>query len=131
MVKGPDVLKLVSDDVPVRGRIVDSKNNPVSGANVETVWVWTGPDGTLDGWEAAAKEAGTDFQQLRRRIRPLTYGPQPTLVPTVRTDANGWFTLRGLGRERLADLIISGPAIETTLLHVRSRRERYQGAVRF
>ena len=38
----------------------------------------------------------------------------PPLFPAVKADEQGRFTLRGIGRERIASLLISGPKIETT-----------------
>ena len=125
--KGDNVLRLASDDVPIRGRILDIEGRPVVGALVRAVNIWQPPDGNLDSWEATAKKSGTDHWELLRALRPITFsqaliGERPSAAPTVHTDAAGWFTLKGVGRERLVDLIVSGRNIETTLLHVRSRR---------
>ena len=46
-----DVLKLVLDDVPVRGRLVNSEGRPIAGAKIEVVSVVT-QDRPLDAWEA-------------------------------------------------------------------------------
>jgi len=51
----------------------------------------------------------------------LFTGVRPPLVASVHTGANGWFTLAGLGRERIAEIRISGPGIETADVLVRSR----------
>ncbi len=125
--KGDNVLRLAGDDVPIRGRILDTDGRPVAGALVRAINIWEAPEGNLDAWEAAAKKSGTDHWELLRALRPITFsqaliGEPPSAAPAVQTDATGWFTLKGVGRERVADLVVSGPRIETTLLHVRSRR---------
>jgi beta-lactamase regulating signal transducer with metallopeptidase domain/5-hydroxyisourate hydrolase-like protein (transthyretin family) len=124
--KGTNILKLVPDDVPIHGRILDAQGRPVSGALVQTINVWEGRDGSLDAWETAAQEPQAVDWHLIEKLRALDYSyafaPRPALVPAVRTDTTGWFTLKGIGRERIADVAVSGAGIETMLLHVRSRR---------
>ncbi len=129
--KGGNVLRLASDDVPIRGRILDIEGRPVAGALVRAVNIWEAPDGNLDIWEKAAKERDTDHWNLFGVLRPITFsqtliGERPSAAPAVQTDAAGWFTLKGVGRERLADLVISGPRIETTLLAPLAARGRHQ-----
>ena len=38
-------------------------------------------------------------------------------VPSVRTDAEGRFTLNGVGRDRVVELLVAGKGIETTSLY--------------
>ncbi|MGQ0637173.1 MAG: M56 family metallopeptidase [Planctomycetaceae bacterium] len=120
-------LTLVPDDVPVRGRILDIQGRPVAGAKIEAVSVWEGQQQSLAAWEKAAKEPSANYFSARAATRPLVNGnflsgPRATAVPVVHTAADGWFTLKGLGRERIAEVFVSGPAIETHYLHVRSRQ---------
>jgi protocatechuate 3,4-dioxygenase beta subunit len=122
-----NVLKLAADDVPIHGRILDTEGRPVSGARVQAINAWAGHDGTLESWERAAQQPKAVEWRLRGKLRPQNFsfapfGTRPPLVPAVRTDATGWFTLKGVGRERIVDIAVSGPGIETLLLHVRSRR---------
>ncbi len=117
----PAVLKLVRDDVPVRGRLVNIEGQPIAGAAVRTVSVFSGMDGTLDTWVAATKQRGADWNTADRGLRRIN-GANSAIVPVVRTDADGRFTLRGIGRERIADILVSAPNVETRLLHVLSRQ---------
>ena len=122
---GTNVLKLTPDDVPIRGRFLDTEGRPVAGAKVQVINVWQGRGGSLLAWEKIAKTASYSF--LLPTLRPLTdakatSGVRPQVTPPVRTDADGRFTLHGVGRDRLADVLVSAPRLETTLLHVRSRR---------
>ena len=123
--RGTNVLKLAPDDVLIRGRLLDADGRPVAGAPVQTINVWEGRDGSWRAWERKA-ELGT-YKELLRTLRALTDSKataeaRPSVLPPVRTDAEGWFTLRGIGRDRLADVLVSGPRLETTVLHVRSAR---------
>ncbi len=117
-----NVLTLVPDDVPVGGRIVNIEGQPIAGARIETFHITEGIDGTLDAWEAEAKRRAATANLLERHLRYLIAGPQAaTTVLPVLTDADGWFALKGLGRERIASVVISAPGVETTELNVRSR----------
>ncbi len=91
-------LKLVEDDVPVRGRVLDLQGRPVPGARV---------------WVAQLDEAG------RRTIWSPTWEGLPK---DLKTDKDGRFVLKGLGRDRSVLLHISGPTIEHKLLKSRPRR---------
>ena len=147
--KNSDVLTLVRDDVPIRGRILNAEGQPVESATVEAFDFWEGKDGALDAWEAATQEKEADsfsaMRQLRQILRGhwmtfnwvggtgsttarrdvnqgnLFTGTRAPVVPVVHTDANGWFTLKGIGRDRIAEILISAPGIETTQQLVRSR----------
>ena len=103
------------------------KGGPSLARSSQAINLWEGRDGSLDTWEAAARRPGADLKGLEEKLRPINFSngftaPYPTLVPAVRTDANGSVHAAGLGRERLADLAVSAPGIETTPLHVRTRR---------
>jgi len=132
--KKSTVLTLVPDDVPVRGRVLDSEGRPIAGAKIELASIWQGTTGNLDAWEAAAKQPGADALAANKELRPLSIagyamtGDYPLsashllVVPPVRTGDDGWFTLKGLGRDRVAQLYVSGQGIATMPLNVRSQR---------
>jgi RNA polymerase sigma factor (sigma-70 family) len=87
-------LQLVKDDVPIVGRVRDLQGRPVAGATVRFCRVEGGLD--RDAWA----------------------GPPAA----VTTDEQGRFRLSGVGRERTAVLLISGPRIETKIVSVATRR---------
>jgi RNA polymerase sigma factor (sigma-70 family) len=91
-------LKLVPDDVAVRGRVVDLQGRPVSGASVWVEELRDGARGTC--WSKTWKGLTTD----------------------LKTDEDGRFVLRGLGRDRSVLLHISGLTIEHTLLEVSTQK---------
>src|SRR5262249_12515588 len=89
----PDDLtvRLVKDDVPIDGQIVDLQGKPVAGATVRVVEVLATPDEKLDRWlEAlkAVKQQATrlEFEHLPRR---LFAAEVPALSGKVTTDAEG------------------------------------------
>lgn len=113
-------------DVPIRGRIVDTEGRPVAGALLEPLNSDEGKTGSLDAWESATKQPGATFYTCRDQLRRLfgydyTGGPLDRTLPSTKTDADGFFTLEGVGRERLVSVILSGRNIESSMLRLRSR----------
>jgi RNA polymerase sigma factor (sigma-70 family) len=94
--KGEMTLRLVEDDVPVKGRILSLEGRPVAGVAVRVVRVTIGKDVHHSLWQ-------TTWAGL----------PQD-----VKTGPDGRFTLRGLGRDRTALLSLEGPATEHKLIGV-------------
>ena len=132
--KPSSLLTLVPDDVPIRGRLLDSEGRAVAGAKIEVANICRGKNGDLNDWEAAANQPGADEAATGQFVRPLSFsgysmtGDYPLaashvlVVPPVRTDADGRFVLSGVGRDRLVQLYISGPGIATMRIDARSRR---------
>lgn len=87
-------LQLVKDDVPIVGSVRDLQGKPVSGATVRFWRIQGGVE--RDAWE----------------------GPPAA----VTTDARGRFRLTGVGRDREAVLLVSGPRIESKIVHVSTRK---------
>jgi RNA polymerase sigma factor (sigma-70 family) len=92
---GDLTLRLVKDDVPLRGRVLDLEGKPVAGATVR-----------IDDELAVPAEKGTDLTSLRSAAFA-------TLFPPVKTGADGGFQVSGIGRERAATLRVEGPTIAT------------------
>ncbi len=91
-------LKLVSDDVPVHGRVLDLQGRQVSGASV---WV----------------------EELRDDARRTCWSKSwKGLATDLKTDKDGRFVLTGIGRDRSVLLHISGPTIEHRLLEVSTQK---------
>ena len=57
---------------------------------------------------------------MPRQFRFVSRGSP--IVPAVRTDADGRFTFKGLGRDRIVEIVVSAPGIETTQPFLRTRR---------
>jgi RNA polymerase sigma factor (sigma-70 family) len=126
------VIRLVEEGPPIEGRIVDLEGRPVVGASVEAHWIWYEGKGDLAGWIAKARNgaAGNLWQGLQRLAtgavgRKSGQVPRERLIPIVTTTgADGRFKLTGVGRDRIAELMVSGPGIATTQAYVFSRPER-------
>ena len=113
-------LRMVKDDVPIRGRVLDLQGKPVPGVTVTPQRVQAAASESLDRWLAKLKAAEDQVNlitdgELRRKAVPT-----PFLAP-VTTDAEGRFTLTGIGRDRLVELRITGPLIATSEVWVMTR----------
>src|SRR6185437_522159 len=101
-------LRLVPDDVPISGRIIDLEGKPVRGASLRLMQINAAPDEKLDRWLAAARaRKGITFQLEHEYLGRETIAPSPT----VTTDAEGRFRLTGIGRDRLVRAVLDGPTI--------------------
>jgi RNA polymerase sigma factor (sigma-70 family) len=116
-------LRLVTDDVPLEGRVLDLQGKPVAGATVRIDQGVSVPKkGDLTGWLKALKAdkqnpddaEATDLIDLRSPAFAA-------LFPPVRTWADGRFRINRIGRERVASLRVEGPTIATQLVNAMTR----------
>jgi hypothetical protein len=115
-------LRLVRDDIPIEGRILDLEGRPVNGATVTndeilatlgedlTPVIKSGMRGNVPGKYLAASVAG--------------------LPQAITTDRDGRFRLTGIGRERVVSLRISGPTIQSSDIYVMTRLDLKASLVR-
>ncbi len=117
-------VRLSRDDVPVTGRLVDLEGRPVAGATIRVVSISAAPGGDLGPWISAVNARQGNLYQLEFRylkdLRAPMYDRLPEMPPVL-TAPDGRFTIGGIGRERLADLRIEGPAIRTSEASVMTR----------
>ena len=114
-------LQLVMDNEPIRGRIFDIDGQPVSGARLTLLEVWSGSGDDLTAWRKAADEEKADYYSARMKTPVSMNGPQVrSLVQPAVTDADGHFTLRGVGNGRIAELLLEGPGIESAKIFART-----------
>jgi RNA polymerase sigma factor (sigma-70 family) len=119
-------LRLVPDDCPVAGQVVDLQGRPVPGVTARLLHVKAAEREDLRPW----LEAVRGKQGLRLRLegehfpRQLMSPEVPGLPHKVVTDADGRFRLTGIGRDRLVTVRISGPTIATQELHGLTRPGR-------
>ncbi|HEV3260032.1 MAG TPA: hypothetical protein VG013_24400 [Gemmataceae bacterium] len=128
-------LRLVRDDVPITGRVLDLENQPIRNATVRLVRVRKMPGEDLTPWIKDLQAAGSNslFNLGRTRLL-LTYERvmQPVWgvlgVPhSVKTGVDGRFRLSGFGRERVVELAIEGPALEQRRVSVMTRMDSPKG----
>jgi RNA polymerase sigma factor (sigma-70 family) len=108
---GEVTLRLVKDDVPVTGRVLNLEGRPVAGA---TVYVGRVEQVDLTEWLAVRK----------REVLPGTGSIDGDALDgpaAVKTDKDGRFRLTGLGRDRVAHLSIRDPGIESLDVQVIAR----------
>jgi RNA polymerase sigma factor (sigma-70 family) len=107
-------IRLVDEGPPIEGRIVDLEGRPVGGARVQVERLWFARQGTLSEWLAHA--AG---RNPRNSWQGLDLLPTTTEIPIAATTApDGRFRLTGIGRERIAQMLVSSPTIATAELLV-------------
>jgi RNA polymerase sigma factor (sigma-70 family) len=115
-------LRLVKDDVPITGRIIDLQGKPVAGVTLKPHALKAAPAGKLDAWLEAAKTrkdgVPLEYEQLSVSLWPPTLA---ALFPRVATDEEGRFRLTGVGRERVVALILEGPTVEAQEINVVTR----------
>jgi RNA polymerase sigma factor (sigma-70 family) len=114
-------LRLVKDDVPLRGRILNLEGRPVAGVTVRPITVVANAAGDLDRLIKAA-ETNT-WTDLPNAFKPnLVFSAAAAgLTQTTTTGRDGKFTLSGFGRERIVVLRLDGPTIETCLVNAMTR----------
>ncbi len=116
-------LRLVKDDVPIEGRVLDLEGRPVAGATIQ-VRRLIAPQGQpeFEKWLAAMRPnaGGTRPEYPGWSFMELTAGT-PALWPPVHTDADGRFRLTGIGRDRIATLDVTGDSIAFQQIQVITR----------
>ncbi len=115
------VLRLARDDVPIRGRVIDIQGRPVAGATIQLVGILRPNSGTLDEWLEALKREKAAYPVQSRMFRRWSGDDIPALFPAVVADREGRFMLKGVGRERIAALLVGGPGIETLFEYAATR----------
>lgn len=100
--------KLVTDDVPVKGRVTDLEGKPVANA---TVRIKSLAGGDLKRvWEHWPRAPHQAVQLVEKDLwRAQTAG----LPESVTADADGRFEIKGVGRGRMLGVVIEGSGVET------------------
>jgi protocatechuate 3,4-dioxygenase beta subunit len=115
---GEITLRLVPDDVPINGRVLDLEGRPVAGVRVRAARLMRGDlKAWLDGTLAHR------YPQLPERIGPEILGESVTAV----TGKDGRFRLSGFGRDRVVHVLLEGDNIERGDFEVVTRPEVPRG----
>jgi protocatechuate 3,4-dioxygenase beta subunit len=123
----PPVLRLVKDDVPFAGRVVDQAGRPVKGVTVGVTGLYRAKGEDLTGFVRAVQDEKVDYDDVRLQHTDISIGSdtvrQEELSHYLRaeTDAEGRFTVRGVGRERIVWAWVEGPGVRTARVFARTR----------
>jgi protocatechuate 3,4-dioxygenase beta subunit len=99
-------VRLVVDDLPIEGRILDLEGRPVANAEIVTSDIFDPPGGDLTPWIEGMKANPTS---------PYEGGNQQIPFSVRRTTGpDGRFRLDGVARERIVMFTLSGPTIALT-----------------
>jgi RNA polymerase sigma factor (sigma-70 family) len=123
---GDLVLQLYPDDAPIEGRILDLEGRPLAGVRVSVLSAAAPAQGDLAPFVKAVQEGQSLYEALFKHVpnylcNPIIGGSLAGLLPATRTDAEGRFRLHGFAPDRLVELRVEGPAIETQNLYVLNR----------
>jgi RNA polymerase sigma factor (sigma-70 family) len=118
-------LRLVRDDVPIAGRVLDLEGRPIRGVTVRPVVLSAYDNEDLSAWEVAMASANdiNNNEAIRLPSKGLElFRWRDELAVT--TGADGRFRLTGIGRERVASLWLEGPTIVTSFVDSSARTRR-------
>ncbi len=111
----PITLKLRRDDVPIEGRIISLEGRPIAGASVKIAHLVELPPAVINKLRANdGKMNPAPWGEMRR---VMIVGEAGAIRPT-RTGADGRFRITGVGRDRLALLVVEGESIEQSFAMV-------------
>ncbi len=118
---GKLTLRLVKDDVTIKGRVLDLQGKPIAGATVRVDGVGVPNKGDLTAFLADLQGRTDGYPAENNLLTTVNHADFARLWPPVTTGADGRFQIKGIGGERVAHLTISGPTIETRQVRVRTR----------
>ncbi|WP_406699753.1 sigma-70 family RNA polymerase sigma factor [Singulisphaera sp. Ch08] len=113
------VVPLIPEGPPIEGRVIDLEGRPVVAARVKLTRILFDEKNDLTGWIARARNGAEG--NLWQSLGTLTL--EKVLAIEAVTGPDGRFTLTGVGRDRIVDMLITGPGIATTPIHALSRAE--------
>ena len=114
-------VRLVNDDVPITGQVVDLEGKPVAGAILRVLEISAGPGGDLDSWLEAAQGTKGESRRLEKQDFVWDTINLSRLALNVMTDVEGRFRLTGIGRNRIVRAQLDGPVIASQYLHILTR----------
>jgi len=117
----PIEFRLVRDDVPIEGMIADLEGRPVAGITLRPTKIAASLTGRLDTFLEAFREDPFEIFQFHASQLKVLGACPPGVPREITTDAEGRFRLTGIGRERIVDLEVGGPEIESRTIHALTR----------
>ncbi len=112
---GEITLRLRRDDVPIEGRVINLEGRPIPGLTVTIGYIAEFPAGLLKKLGENAGKMNPDlWGEMRNAFIPGRDGP----IRPVRTGPDGRFRISGIGRDRVAVILVEGESIEQSLAMV-------------
>ncbi len=111
-------LRLVIDDAPISGQVIDLEGKPVEGATVSVSEIKAAPNEDIGPWLKAVKEDTGDYLGIEGELLSRWTSAVPAKVTT---DAEGRFRITGIGRNRLVQARVDGPTIAIQRLRILTR----------
>jgi RNA polymerase sigma factor (sigma-70 family) len=112
-------LQLVEDNVPIAGRILDLQGKPVAGAKITRTRIKA--DGAT-GIDPYLKDVREDPMRASNHNFSKDYWTAlPGEPAAIVTDADGRFRMNGIGRDRIVDMEVEGPTIQSARITVMTR----------
>jgi RNA polymerase sigma factor (sigma-70 family) len=112
-----DMSLALTADVPIHGRVIDTQGRPVAGVEVTTRYIGVFAANSIEPLLAEWK--------TRHPMSGLPYGTKSLrgekLSPAITTDADGRFTINGVGAERVVGLYLRGRGIADAEIWVVTR----------
>ncbi|MCA9078334.1 MAG: carboxypeptidase regulatory-like domain-containing protein [Planctomycetaceae bacterium] len=120
-VEGDDAITLqLVEDMPVTGRVVDLEGRPIAGVEVQIGGAARSDSGDITAWIDAAK--GGELPWTLHKHVPHNIDPKLIGVPNeVKTDGDGRFEVRGIGRERMFSIVLKHQSVAYTSADVVTR----------
>ncbi len=110
-------LRLVKDDQPITGRILNLEGRPISGVTIRPRGVRTTAEEDLTPWLQAIQQK--QRPRHRQTLKKELFG-FPHVIPgfseKITTGPDGRFRLTGIGRERNVVIEIGGPKVRDELI---------------
>src|SRR5579863_3249791 len=113
-------LRLPSEAGPVRGRLLDLEGRPLANVTVSVEDIYN-PDPALLSQSFKQNSKDVYFQAVNARTAwgvGITRHEWQRLVPPVKTNEKGEFSLSGLGRDQLATVTLAGEGVAAERLFI-------------
>ncbi len=113
-------LRLVDDSVPISGRVLDLQGMPVVGATIKRGRIKSLGTVGLDHYLSLLRDDPRTAANYRFS-KEFWNNPLPGQPESVTTDAQGRFKLAGIGRDRIVEIGVEGPAIQSATIVAMTR----------
>ena len=114
-------MRLLPDDAPIRGKVVDLEGNGIADVTVSVSQVLSNINGDSSTWDEAIKNPKLDWLTLDNLFPRQIRGPRmASIFKPVTTKQDGSFEIRGLGKHRVVKLVVRGTNIEAESFYTRT-----------